>query len=199
MILKLWFSTLHGFYASFVAMIAAVWGAKSVPLSPVLPVTSTTTYQTGDSCLDLDSTFNHRCRRLAQPEILWLPFVTAHYVRATGDDSILSESVPFLEGDPLPDEEHERYARYGPSGEARSLMTHCRRALERGLTAGVHGLPLIGDGDWNDGMNRVGARGRGESVWLGWFLCATCRAFAEDIVRGRSTIEDCVYMQWGQV
>ena len=111
-------------------------------------------------------------------DMAWLPFVTADYVFATGDTSILSESVPFLTGDPLKKGEHDRYAEFAVSTRSASLFEHCRRALERALTEGRHGLPLMGDGDWNDGMNRVGSEGRGESVWLGWFLCATMNRFA---------------------
>jgi cyclic beta-1,2-glucan synthetase len=86
--------------------------------------------------------------------------------------------VPFLAGEPLHPGEHDRYAQYAGSGETAPLLEHCRRALERGATGGAHGLPLFGDGDWNDGMNRIGAQGRGESIWLGWFLCATMNRFA---------------------
>jgi cyclic beta-1,2-glucan synthetase len=109
---------------------------------------------------------------------LWLPFVTAHYVTSTGDASILKDSVRFLTGQPLEPEEQERYGRYETAPEGHTLYEHCRRALLRGTTRGAHGLPLIGTGDWNDGLNRVGVRGRGESVWLGWFLCATLKRFA---------------------
>jgi cyclic beta-1,2-glucan synthetase len=111
-------------------------------------------------------------------DMAWLPFVTADYVFATGDSSILSESLPFLTGEPLQKGEHDRYAEFAVSASSASLFEHCRRALERAVTEGRHGLPLMGDGDWNDGMNRVGSEGRGESVWLGWFLCATMTRFA---------------------
>lgn len=117
-------------------------------------------------------------RSRCSDDLLWLPFVTAEYVAATGDVAILDVPVPFLSGDPLGPNEHDRYAQYDVSQETAPLFEHCRRALEHGATEGAHGLPLMGDGDWNDGMNRVGAEGQGESVWLGWFLCATMDRFA---------------------
>ena len=111
-------------------------------------------------------------------DMLWLPFVTADYVSTTGDQSILSEKIPFLKAEPLKQEETERFSQYEATTEYYSLFEHCRRAILKGSTAGIHGLPLMGSGDWNDGMNRVGAKGRGESVWLGWFLYATLKRFA---------------------
>jgi len=111
-------------------------------------------------------------------DLLWLPFVTAEYVAATGDASILIESIPFLKGEVLKPDEMERYAQYETTEKEFSLYQHCLRALEKGATAGAHGLPLMGAGDWNDGMNRVGVDGRGESIWLGWFLHATLKRFA---------------------
>jgi cyclic beta-1,2-glucan synthetase len=117
-------------------------------------------------------------------DLLWLPYVTAQYVKSTGDDSILEERLPFRTGQPLGQDEAERYGHYALARERasddapRSLYEHCRRALDKGATAGPHGLPLMGAGDWNDGLNRVGVKGRGESVWLGWFLYATLIDFA---------------------
>ena len=110
---------------------------------------------------------------------VWLSFVTAHYVALTGDRAILDVQVPFIEGPPLPRERHDAFfaARRSASSTA-TLFEHCRRGLDGALHSGQHGLPLIGTGDWNDGMNRVGEHGRGESVWLGWFLHATLHAFA---------------------
>jgi len=112
--------------------------------------------------------------------LIWLPYVTAEYIRATGDPAILDERVPFLVGEPLQKGEDERYGQFAPAaGAPATLYEHCRRALAKGTTAGPHGLPLIGAGDWNDGMNRVGAKGVGESVWLGWFLYDTLIRFAD--------------------
>jgi cyclic beta-1,2-glucan synthetase len=112
-------------------------------------------------------------------DLLFLPFTTAHYVRVTGDTSILDEVIPFLGGKVLDEHEHESYSLPTISEEKASLLEHCRRAVAKGTTAGPHGLPLIGGGDWNDGLNRVGVEGKGESVWLAWFLIHTLHDFAE--------------------
>ena len=90
--------------------------------------------------------------------------------RSPGDDGILDEPVPFIEGPALQPDQDDAYFQPDRSWEAASLFEHCARAIDVSLAVGAHGLPLIGSGDWNDGMNRVGHEGRGESVWLGWFL-----------------------------
>jgi len=109
---------------------------------------------------------------------VWLAYVTAHYIQLTGEHAILDVELPFIEGPPLPAGRHDSFFEPAPGAGTASLFEHCRRGLAGALEMGEHGLPLIGTGDWNDGMNRVGEHGRGESVWLGWFLHATLTAFA---------------------
>lgn len=112
-------------------------------------------------------------------DLLWLPYAVVRYLEHTEDESLLDETVPFLRSEPLGEEEHERYEPTVLSEQSGTILEHCLRALDRGLRFGEHGLPLIGIGDWNDGMSRVGAEGRGESVWLGWFLGDVLRGIAD--------------------
>ncbi|WP_200388957.1 GH36-type glycosyl hydrolase domain-containing protein [Thiocapsa imhoffii] len=118
---------------------------------------------------------------------VWLPFVVAHYIRVSGEFSLLDEPVPFLEGPAVPPGMEDAYFEPAISSEQAPLREHCARALDLSLGVGVHGLPLIGGGDWNDGMNRVGHQGQGESLWLAWFLIATLTEFAELIESGSAT------------
>jgi cyclic beta-1,2-glucan glucanotransferase len=112
-------------------------------------------------------------------DLLWLPYTVIHFVEATGDMTVLEEAIPFLEGDTLAEGQNESYFQPPVSETRATLFEHCARALDRSLAVGSHGLPLMGTGDWNDGMNRVGAQGRGESVWLGWFLHTILWEFAK--------------------
>jgi cyclic beta-1,2-glucan synthetase len=109
---------------------------------------------------------------------IWLAHAAAHYVGTSGDSAVLDELVPFLEGQQLQSGEHDAYFQPIVAEQKATLFEHCARGLDQSLAVGEHGLPLIGTGDWNDGMNRVGEQGKGESVWLGWFLHATLAAFA---------------------
>jgi cyclic beta-1,2-glucan synthetase len=111
-------------------------------------------------------------------DLLWLPHALVQFIEVTGDRAVLDETVPFLEGAPLLPGESERYFAPRISEERATLFEHAARALDRSLAVGRHGLPLMGTGDWNDGMNRVGAGGHGESVWLAWFLHTTLWEFA---------------------
>ncbi len=110
-------------------------------------------------------------------DLLWLPFVTSFYVNITGDQSVLEEVVPFLDAPLLVEGQDDSYTQPQTATESATIYEHCARAIDRSLAVGEHGLPLMGSGDWNDGMSSVGNGGKGESVWVGWFLINTLQDF----------------------
>jgi cellobiose phosphorylase len=112
-------------------------------------------------------------------DLYFLPLVAHHYVSTTGDTALLDEVVPFIKSAVLRDGQEEDFGRPTVSEQSGTVYEHCLRALEHGYRLGSHGLPLMGTGDWNDGMNKVGAQGKGESVWNGWFFVTVLNAFAK--------------------
>ena len=113
---------------------------------------------------------NSGIRTRFSDDLLWMPYATAQYIKRTGDYSILTETAPYLEDEPLKEGEDERYTIVNSSSTEGTIYEHCIKAIEKSLKFGEHNIPLMGSGDWNDGMSTVGNKGKGESVWLGWFL-----------------------------
>lgn len=122
---------------------------------------------------------NSGIRTRFSDDLLWLPYVTAEYINATGDYEILNEVSPYLEDEPLKAGEDERYTIVNQSSKKGTIYEHCLKAINHSLKFGSHNIPLMGSGDWNDGMSTVGNKGKGESVWLGWFLYSILSNFEE--------------------
>lgn len=123
-------------------------------------------------------TNNKGIRTKFSDDLLWLPYTLAEYVEKTNDKKLLRIEVPFLTEPPLKEHEDERYGIPQVANETGSVYEHCIRAIERAIKFGSHGIPLMGSGDWNDGMNTVGNKGQGESIWMGWFLCSVLTKFS---------------------
>ncbi|AQS12000.1 N,N'-diacetylchitobiose phosphorylase [Clostridium saccharobutylicum] len=120
---------------------------------------------------------NSGIRTRFSDDLLWLPYVTAEYINSTGDYGILEETAPYLEDEPLREGEDERYTIVNQSSKEGTIYEHCLKAIEKSLKFGEYNIPLMGSGDWNDGMSTVGNKGKGESVWLGWFLYSILESF----------------------
>ena len=125
-------------------------------------------------------------------DLLWLPYVVTHYINTTGDHTILNEKVPFIDAPHLGHGEESSYTLPTVSESTATVLAHCLLTIDRSLKVGKHNLPLMGCGDWNDGMNRVGIHGSGESVWMGWFLYKTIKDFLPimDLVLSRTNEPD---------
>lgn len=167
-----------GFRDQLQDVLALLWHDPAITRSHILTCAARQ-FREGDVLSWWHSHNDFGARTLLSDQHLWLPYAVARYIEFTGDARILDEEAAYLEGD-VPDAERRSVVGVFRTGAERgSIYEHCVRAVERGLTAGAHGLPLIGAADWNDSMNRVGSEGRGESVWLGWFTVIVLRSMAE--------------------
>ena len=166
-----------GFRDQLQDVMALTWAAPQLARTQILRAAGRQ-FQDGDVLHWWHEAPLRGVRTRCSDDLLWLPFVVAQYLDSTGDVAVLQEQVAYLSGPALRADEAEHYAEFLPGDVRGTLYEHCRRAIDRACTVGPHGLPTIGNGDWNDGFNRVSTSGRGESVWLGWFLIRVCTDFA---------------------
>lgn len=131
-------------------------------------------------------------------DLLWLPYAVVEYLLTTEDYQILDIKLPYITGDQLKDDQNEVYMTVGFSDHKQSLYLHCLKAIDHSLALGPHGLPLMKGGDWNDGMNKVGIEGKGESIWLGWFLAHVLKRFSEICLRKGDTIKHIQYFNYSK-
>lgn len=168
----------YGFRDQLQDILAAMHAEESLARSQII-LAASRQFKEGDVQHWWHPPLGRGVRTHCSDDYLWLPYTTARYITYSGDVGILQEPISFLEGRLLNADEESYYDLPNISSEKTSLYDHCKRALQHGFRYGVHGLPLIGAGDWNDGMNLVGKEGKGESVWLAFFLYDVIRKFKE--------------------